>query len=267
MGNPFFKHHVDSKDPEYNLYRGMCNEVAEMYGIDFVFLQRKLENPDDIFGEDGSNKFDESRILTMYIENFQQFEGNGDLFGKFGFTIDDQLILVVGTDIFKNAVGADRPFEADLLYPPGSRKFFKVEHVSRPQGFYQFGAGEMMFRITTTLFKYSHERFESADGMIEGVDEFFDDLDNTDGPAEGDQFEKEASKILDFDQENIFGDKNTVDNSPVDIWSDRKLAVQASIVTSIISPNLLIAEDLLAINAAGDNLKINAAGDVLKIGA
>jgi hypothetical protein len=207
MGNPYFKHHPDPTDPEYNLYRGMCNEVAEMYGIDFVFLQRKLENPDDIFGEDGSNKFDDSRILTLYIENFQQFEGNGDLFGKFGFTIDDQLILVVGTDIFKKIVATDRPLEGDLLYHPVSKKFFKIEHVAKPQGFYQFGAGEMMFRITTTLFKYSHERFESADGMVDDIDTFFDGVDDVDSSDEANQFEKEAGDILNFDGENIFGDK------------------------------------------------------------
>lgn len=207
MGNPFFKHQVDSNDPEYNLYRGMCNEVAEMYGIDFVFLPRKLENPDDIFGEDGTAKFDESKILTLYIENFQQFEGNGDLFGKFGFTIDDQLILVVGVDIFKQIVGTDKPMEADLLYHPPSKKLFKIEHVAKPQGFYQFGAGEMMFRMTTTLFKYSHERFESAEGMVDDIDTFMNDMDNSETSVENDQFEKEADDLLDFDSENIFGDR------------------------------------------------------------
>ena len=205
MGNPFFKHHVDAADPEYNLYRGMCNEVAEIYGIDFIFLQRKLENPDDIFGEDGSNKFESNDTLTMYIENFQQFEGNGDLFGKFGFTVDDQLILVVGVDVFQKETGADFPFEGDLLYHPPSLKFFKIEHVSKPQGFYQFGAGQMMYRMTTTLFKYSHERFEG--GMVDDIDTFMNDIgDDSENTDEKDQMEKEASDILDFDSANIFGD-------------------------------------------------------------
>lgn len=206
MGNPFFKHHVDQDDPEYNLFRNMCNEVAEMYGIDFIFLPRKLENPDDIFGEDGTNKFDESKIITMFIENFQQFEGNGDLFGKFGFTVDDQLILTVGVDVFKKEVGTEAPFEGDLIYHPSSTKFFKVEHVSKPQGFYQFGAGQMMFRLTLTLFKYSHERFESADGMVDDIDTFMNDLNDVNNSDETDQMEKEAGDILDFDESNIFGD-------------------------------------------------------------
>lgn len=208
MGNPYFKHHVDNADPEYNLYRGMCNEVAEIFGIDFVFLQRKIENPDDIFGEDGTNKFDSNKILTMYIENFQQFEGNGDLFGKFGFTIDDQLILVVGVDVFRKSTGAEHPFEGDLIYHPVSTKFFKIEHVAKPQGFYQFGAGQMMFRMTTTLFKYSHERFESENGMYDDIDTFMNDIGNdSDNSDEADQFENEADDILDFDESNIFGDK------------------------------------------------------------
>jgi hypothetical protein len=204
MGNPYFRHHVDPDNPEYKLYRGMCNEIAEIYGIDFVFLQRKLENPDDIFGEDGSNKFDSSQILTMYIENYQQFEGNGDLFGKFGFTIDDQLILIVGVDTFKKETGADEPFEGDLIYHPVSQKFFKVDHISKPQGFFQFGAGQMMFRLTMSLFKYSHERFESTEGMVDGLDDFMNDLEG--GTDESDQFEKEAGDILNFDETNIFGD-------------------------------------------------------------
>jgi hypothetical protein len=205
MGNKFFKHHVDSADPEYNLYRGACNEIAEIYGVDFIFMQRKLENPDDIFGEDGSNKFDTNKPITFYLENFQQFEGNGDMFGKFGFTVDDQLILVVGVDTFKLESGVDKPFEGDLIYHPVSQKMFKVEHVSKPQGFYQFGAGEMMFRLTLTLFKYSHERFESTEGMTDDLDTFMNDIkDSTD---EADQFEKGADDILNFDEENLFGEQ------------------------------------------------------------
>lgn len=209
MGNPYFKHHVDSADPEYNLYRGMCNEVAEIFGIDFVFLQRKLENPDDIFGEDGANKFDSNKLITMYIENFQQFEGNGDLFGKFGFSIDDQLILVLGVDMFRKETGAEFPFEGDLIYHPVSQKFFKIDHVAKPQGFYQFGAGQMMFRMTTSLFKYSHERFEfNKDGMVDDIDDFMNDMGNdSENSAEAQQFESEADDLLDFDSSNIFGDK------------------------------------------------------------
>jgi hypothetical protein len=209
MGNQFFKHHVDPDDPEYKLFRGLANEVAEIYGIDFVFLQRKVVNPDDIFGEDSTNKFDTNKQITCYIENFQQFEGNGDLFGKFGFTIDDQLILVVGVDTFRTATGFEFPFEGDLLYHPVSQKFFKVDHVSRPQGFYQFGAGQMMFRLTTTLFKYSHERFEfDKNGMVDNIDDFMNNIGNdSESPAEADQANEEADDILDFDESNIFGDK------------------------------------------------------------
>ncbi len=208
MGNPYFKHAVDSADPEYQLYRGMCNEVSEMFGIDFVYLKRQDGNPDDIYGEDPTNYFDDNKTVTMYIENFQQFEGNGDLFGKFGFTIDDQLILVVGVDVFQRDTGEDEPFEADLLYHPVSQKFFKIDHIARPQGFYQFGAGQMMYRMTTTLYKYSHEEFSMDGGMVDDIDTFMNDIGNdTDTSAEADQFEKEADDILDWDESNIFGDK------------------------------------------------------------
>jgi hypothetical protein len=209
MGNKFFKHHVDPEDPEYRLYRGLTNEVAEIFGIDFVFLKREIENPDHILGEDPSNKFDTNRLTTWYIENFQQFEGNGDLFGKFGFTIDDQLILVIGVDTFRTASGFETPFEGDLLYHPVSEKFFEIKHVARPQGFYQFGAGQMMFRITTVLFKYSHERFEfDSEGMIDDIDDFMNNIGNdSNTPDEADQAGEEASDILDFDESNIFGDK------------------------------------------------------------
>lgn len=209
MGNKFFKHHVDAEDPEYKLYRGLANEVAEIFGIDFVYLKRSADNPDEIFGEDPTQTFDENRIMTYYIENFQQFEGNGDLFGKFGFTIDDQIILVIGVDTFRKASGYDFPIEADLLYHPVSEKFFKIEHVGRPQGFYQFGAGQMMFRLTCTLFKYSHERFQfDSEGMIDDIDDFMNNIGNdSETPAEHDQATTEADKVLEFDESNIFGDK------------------------------------------------------------
>ena len=48
MGNPYFKHAPDEKEPEYGLIRSLANEVAEIYGIDFWFLPKRVVNPDHI---------------------------------------------------------------------------------------------------------------------------------------------------------------------------------------------------------------------------
>ena len=208
MGNKYFKHHVDPTDPEYKLYRDACSEVSEMFGIDFVFLKRSIVKPDWIFGEDDASKFDTNRVTTLYIENFEQFEGTGDLFNKFGFSIDDQLILVVGIDSFRRKT-EEEPFEGDLLYHPVSQKYFEISHVAKPQGFFQFGGGQMMYRLICTLFKYSHEAFEfDSNGMVDDIDDFMNDIGNneTDGNEQVEQGQEEK-EVLEFDTSNVFGEK------------------------------------------------------------
>jgi hypothetical protein len=205
MGNKFFKHHVDEGDPEYQMYRGMCNEVAEMFGIDFLYITRKVTaEPDWVWGEDPLNYFDGNRLVTLYIENFQQFEGSGDLFSKFGWNIDDQLITVVGIDEFRKAARVE-PIEQDLLYHPVSQKYFMIEHIAKPQGFYQFGGGQMMYRFTSTLFKYSHENFDTK---FEDTDDFMNDIGDSElKPDEDEQASNQADDILEFDESNVFGEK------------------------------------------------------------
>jgi hypothetical protein len=205
MGNKFFKHHVDENDPEYQLYRNACNEVTEMFGIDFLYITRKItENPDWIWGEDPANYFDGNRLVTMYIENFQQFEGSGDLFNKFGWNIDDQLITVVGIDEFMKTAKRE-PLVEDLLFHPASGKYFKIEHIAKPQGFYQFGGGQMMYQFTSTLFKYSHEQFDTK---FEETDDFMNEIGNSElEPDEDTQAQSQGDDILDFDESNVFGEK------------------------------------------------------------
>lgn len=80
-----------------------------------------------------------------------------------------------------------------------------IEHVARPQGFYQFGGGQMMYRFTSTLFKYSHENFDTK---FEDTDDFMNDIGDSElKPDEDEQASNQADDILEFDESNVFGEK------------------------------------------------------------
>ena len=58
-------------------------------------LPRDIVNEDKVFGDDVPSRFNSSYKIEMYIENIEGFDGEGDLFTKFGVEIRDQATFVV----------------------------------------------------------------------------------------------------------------------------------------------------------------------------
>jgi hypothetical protein len=207
MGNPFFNHGATGLTNEYNLYSNATDEICEMFGIDFSYLPRTLVKPDHIFGEDVNSSFDSNTTITLYIENAEEFNGVGDLFNKFGFSIDNQLILTVQQDRFDTTVG-EVPEIGDLIYHPPSRKILEVKDVKYENSYYQFGGGglvdngQMTYKFTCTLFEASHEDFNTG---IDDVDDLLDTLTDVNTTDETDEIDTAKTDVLDFTEEDIFG--------------------------------------------------------------
>lgn len=131
--NIYFSEAVRS---EQHLYENIIIESLKMYGQDVYYLPRTIVNENRILGEDVSSQFSNSYKIEMYIENTEGFEGEGDLFTKFGVEIRDEATFVVARRRWNNTVGrvdneieGERPREGDLVYLPLSKSLFEVMHV------------------------------------------------------------------------------------------------------------------------------------------
>jgi hypothetical protein len=170
--NPYFSQSVRS---EQNLYEDIIIESLKMYGQDVYYLPRDIINQDRILNEDVPSRFNSSYKVEMYIENIEGFDGEGDLFTKFGVEIRDQATFVVArrrwdqtVKRFDNEISAIRPIEGDLLYIPFSQKLFEITHVEHEQPFYQL-QNLPTYKLRCELFEYNDEDFDTGINNIDNV--------------------------------------------------------------------------------------------------
>ena len=90
--NVYFNHAVNT---EQHLYEDLVVESLRFYGHETYYLPREIVEEDSILGEDVQSKFGDSYSVEMYIENTDGFEGEGDLFSKFGVRVADQNIRII----------------------------------------------------------------------------------------------------------------------------------------------------------------------------
>ena len=105
-----------------DMYENLVIEALKIYGQDVYYLPRDLVNEDVLLGEDPTSRFPTSHKIEMYIENVDGFDGEGDLFTRFGVEIRDEVTLVVARTRFAaqvsrpdNDITTERPTEGDLI--------------------------------------------------------------------------------------------------------------------------------------------------------
>ena len=131
--NVFFNQAVKS---EQNLVEDLVVESLRMYGHNCYYLPRKIINEDTILGDAANSSFEDAYEVEMYIEGTDGFEGEGDLYSKFGVEVRDQATFVISRRTWERFVSLDanlvtglRPNEGDLVYFPLSKSLFEVKFV------------------------------------------------------------------------------------------------------------------------------------------
>ena len=172
--NVYFNDKVRS---EQNLYEDIVIESLKIYGQEVYYLPRDIVQEDRIFGDDIPSRFNSSHKIEMYIENIEGFDGEGDLFTRFGVEIRDEATFVVSRRRWTQAVArmdggvtSVRPLEGDLIYLPLSNKLFQIMHVEHEQPFYQQSALPT-FKLSCTRFEYSSERLDTGISTIDSVED------------------------------------------------------------------------------------------------
>ena len=157
---------------EQNLYEDLIIESIKIYGQDLYYLPRDLVNVDSVFREDPVSSFNSNYLLEMYVDNIDGFDGEGDLFTKFGVEIRDQVTFTVAKRRWQqtvmrydNEIQGIRPLEGDLVFTPFSKKLFQIMHVEHEQPFYQLN-NLPVFKLQCELFEYNDEDFDVSNEDI-----------------------------------------------------------------------------------------------------
>ncbi len=147
-----------------------------MYGQDVYYLPREIVNKDNIFLDDVPSRFGNAYKVEMYIENTEAFDGEGDLFTKFGIELRDQANFIVSRRRWKSLVGNRlaennfRPREGDLIYLTLSESLFEIRKVETETPFYQL-SNLPTFKMQCELFEYNDEDLDTGIDTIDGVEE------------------------------------------------------------------------------------------------
>jgi len=163
---------------EQRLVEDLIIESLKIYGQDIYYLPRTLVNTDNIFDEDTLSQFNQAYPLEMYIQNVDGFEGQGDLFTKFGIEIRDQASFVLSKRRWEQMVqisGGEfaleaRPSEGDLLFFSLTGSLFEIKLVEFQNPFYQLSKINT-FTMQCELFEYSSEVIATG---IPAIDDIYD---------------------------------------------------------------------------------------------
>lgn len=184
---------------EVSLLDDLVMEQISIYGIDLLFMPRKLINLDKIFHESPKSAFEMALPIPMYVKSFDGYDNGMELLTKFGVRNSDEITLqmsrtqfgtyyapfiksyyqsINGGD-FKSELNhlegqtAHRPKEGDLVYFPFDDGIFEVKYVQFDIPFFQMGKG-YIYELQCEKFEYSGETFST--GYL-GIDDTQDEVD------------------------------------------------------------------------------------------
>lgn len=206
MVNKFFQvgRGIGSKE-EQNLLQTLVNEIIQIAGADFLYLPRSIVKLDQLYREDYLSTFTRHHTIEMFIENFDGFQGDGELIGTFGFSAGDRLRLNVSKERFEYVTGTKYPKEGDLVYYPTGKMLFELKFLDDKNPIYPLG-DRQYFSLNCELFRYSNETIATGTEADEVNNKF-----GNDGNIIGDPFANNTNirdkgyDVVDFAEDNPFG--------------------------------------------------------------
>lgn len=148
-----------------------------MYGQDVYYLPRDTIGEDRILGDEVPARFNSNHKIEMYIENTEGFDGEGDLFTRFGVEIRDECTFIVSrrrwvqqVQRIDSEVTAVRPLEGDMIYLPLTKSLFQITHVEHEQPFYQL-SNLPVFKLRAQLAEYNDEDLDTGIDDIDNIEE------------------------------------------------------------------------------------------------
>jgi hypothetical protein len=169
---------------EQKLYEDLIIESIYTYGQDCFYIPREVISKDLIFDDATLSRFEYAYPIETYIENIEGFEGERDIFTKFGVEIRDAATFIVARRRFSESIAVYeseltgenstrwyRPREGDLIHLPLSGSTFQITQVEDETPFYQL-KNLPTFRMRCELFEYAQEDFDTGREEIDDMEEW-----------------------------------------------------------------------------------------------
>ena len=134
--NSFF---LQGSQGEQRLVQDIINEQLRMYGIEVLYLPRKIVKTDNIFREVESSGFSDNFAIEAYVNTYEGYTGAGDIMTKFGMSLKDDLVVTISKERFEDFIGPflqqmpdseiivdTRPREGDLIYFPLGKRILRL---------------------------------------------------------------------------------------------------------------------------------------------
>jgi len=164
--NPFF---LQGSQSEQRLVQDLINEQLKIYGIEVIYLPRRIVKKDSIFTELESSKFSDNFAIEAYVNTYEGYGGAGDIMTKFGMSLKDELIITISKERFEDFISpfleglpedeievTNRPSEGDLIYFPLGKRIFEIKFVEHEKPFYQLGK-TYVYELKCELFELEDE--------------------------------------------------------------------------------------------------------------
>jgi hypothetical protein len=177
LKNKYFKNGTTS---EQNLFEKLKIESIQVMGREYLYLPRKVQVIDEILGEDVLSAFDLAIPVEAFMESTMGFEGDREIFSKFGLEVHNEFKLVMSQSRWDKEISTvirgmpdilldTRPQEGDLIYDPLTKFLMEIKFVDHDAEFYQIGKN-YLYTLTCEAFQYSNEDFSTGVTAIDDID-------------------------------------------------------------------------------------------------
>lgn len=149
---------------EHDVLADLIDENLQATGSDVRYMPKDQLNLDTIFNESTVSDFKSGFIIEMYLAHVNNFNGDNDLFSKFGMEHTDDATLIVSMRRFLQEgqlFGLKKPIEGDIIYMPWSNTLWNIRKVKEDPDYFQFGQNRV-WRIECNLYTPSHDDFKDA---------------------------------------------------------------------------------------------------------
>lgn len=193
MANEHFKIYSQTNNRDFDLLNNQTHELIEAFGIPVKYIPLEVQNHDYILGEDILGGFTDYHEVNMFLENFSDFNGSGDLFAKFGMTVDDQMTLIIQKNYIDNLLERE-PLPGDLIWFEFNDMFMEVFNVDPEKASFYHVGKQVSYLIECRKWEYNSEDIQTGDTEVDQIDNIEDV--NTDD--EQGQVDDEVTDVLDL---------------------------------------------------------------------
>ncbi len=182
--NPFF---LQGSPGEQRLVQSLINEQLQIYGVEVIYLPRKILSKDEILTEVQSSTFNDNYAIEAYVNTYEGYTGAGDIMTKFGMSLKDELTVTISKERFEDFIStfladlpasereiATRPCEGDLIFFPLGQRVFEIKFVEHEQPFYQLGKN-YVYQLKCELFELEDELSNISGDAVETMTQDIDD--------------------------------------------------------------------------------------------